>query len=119
MNKKKNLEDQLNNKDILISDLKKSNQNPTSRKNLIKILQVEKKSNQEPTSRKKTNQERHDYQGKGYANLPILLSELNIKNSRKLKTNIKNLLNHLYHTKQISKKVYDSLIKTITYKNDS
>ena len=41
MNKKKNLEDQLNNKDILISDLKKSNQNPTSRKNLIKILQVE------------------------------------------------------------------------------
>ena len=95
----KNLKDQLNNKDILISDLKKSNQNPKSRK--------------------KAYREPHDHQGKGYVNLPILLSELNIKKSRELKTNIKNLLNHLCDTKQITKKVYNSLIKTITYKNDS
>ena len=47
------------------------------------------------------------------------LSELNIINSKELKTNKKKLLNHLYDTKQITKQVYNSLIKAITYKNDS
>ena len=36
--------------------------------------------------------------------LPILLSKLNIKNLRELINDIKNLLNHLYNTKQITKK---------------
>ena len=51
--------------------------------------------------------------------LPILLSKLNIINSRELTNNIKYLLNHLYNTKQITKQLYNSLIKAITYKNDS
>ena len=56
--------------------------------------------------------------GKGLniSSLPILLSELNIKNSKELKTNIKNLLNNLYDNKQITKLVYNNLIKAITYK---
>ena len=40
-------------------------------------------------------------------------------NSKELKTNIKNLLNHIYHNKQITKQVYNILNKAITYKNDS
>ena len=59
--------------------------------------------------------------GKGLtiSSLPILLSELNIKNSKELKTNIKNLLKNLYDNKQITKLVCNNLIKAITYKNDS
>ena len=57
--------------------------------------------------------------GSGYVNLPIILSELNINNSKELKTKIKKLLNHLYDTKKITKQVYNSLIKALTYKNDS
>ena len=52
------------------------------------------------------------------SSLPILLSELNIKNSKELKTNIKNLLKNSYNNKQITKQVYNNLIKAITYKND-
>ena len=47
--------------------------------------------------------------------LSILLSKLNIDNSKELKTNIKNLLNYLHDTKQITKQVYNNLIKAITY----
>ena len=32
---------------------------------------------------------------------------------------LKNLLNHLYDNKQITKQVYNILNKPITYKNDS
>ena len=39
------------------------------------------------------------------------MSELNIKNSKELKTNIKNLLKNLYDNKQITKLVYNNLIK--------
>ena len=39
-------------------------------------------------------------------------------NSKELKTNMKNLLNNLYDTKQITRQVYNNLIKAITYKND-
>ena len=55
--------------------------------------------------------------GKGLniSSLPILLSKLNIKNSKELKNDIKNLLNHLHDTKQITKQVYNNLIKAITY----
>ena len=61
-----------------------------------------------------------DQKGKGYVNLPILLSKMyNNNNSKELKTNIKNLLNHLYNNKQMTKQVYNILNKAITYKNDS
>ena len=53
--------------------------------------------------------------GKGSVNLPILLSKLNINNSKELISDIKNLLNNLQDTKQITKQVYNNLIKAITY----
>ena len=53
--------------------------------------------------------------GKGYVNLPILLSKLNITNSKELISDIKNLLNNLQDTKQITKQVYNNLINAITY----
>ena len=37
-------------------------------------------------------------------------------NSKELETNIKNLLDHLYANKQITKQVYNILNKAITYK---
>ena len=61
-----------------------------------------------------------DQKGKGYIDLHILLSKMYTNNnSKELKINIKNLLNHLYDNKQITKQVYDILNKAITYKNDS
>ena len=52
--------------------------------------------------------------GKGYVNLPILLSKLNVTNSKELISDIKKLLNNLQDTKKITKKVYNNLIKAIT-----
>ena len=46
---------------------------------------------------------------KGYINLPILLSKLNINSS-------KELINDLCNNEQITKQVYNNLIKAITYK---
>ena len=61
-----------------------------------------------------------DQKGNGCLDLPILLSKMYTNNnSKELKTNIKNLLNHLYDNKQITKRVYNILNKAITYKNDS
>ena len=59
--------------------------------------------------------------GKGLtiSSLLILLSELNINSSKRLISNIEQLINHLHNTKQITKQVYNNLIKAITYKNDS
>ena len=54
------------------------------------------------------------HKGKGYVNLPILLSKLNVTNSKELISDIKNLLNNLKDTKQITKQVYNNLIKVIT-----
>ena len=39
--------------------------------------------------------------------------------SKELQTNAKNLLNHIYDNKQITKQVYNILNKAITYQNDS
>ena len=45
-----------------------------------------------------------DQKGKGYVDLHILLSKMYTNNnSKELKTNIKNLLNHLYDNKQMTK----------------
>ena len=57
-----------------------------------------------------------DQKGKGYIDLPIILSKLNINSSKELRSNIKQLINNLYDNEQITKKVYNNLIKAITYK---
>ena len=54
------------------------------------------------------------HEGKGYVNLPILFSKLNDTNSKELISDIKNLLNNLQDTKQITKQVYNNLIQAIT-----
>ena len=54
------------------------------------------------------------HKGKGHVNLPILLSKLNVTNSKELISDIKNLLNNLQATKQITKQVYNNSIKAIT-----
>ena len=61
----------------------------------------------------------HEEKGKGYVDLPILLSKLNINSSKELISNIEQLINNLYDNEQITKQVYNNLIKAITYKNDS
>ena len=61
-----------------------------------------------------------DQKGSGHVNLPILLSKIYTNNSSKeLITNIEQLIKNLYNNKQITKQVYNNLIKTITYKNGS
>ena len=53
--------------------------------------------------------------GKGHVNLPIALSKIYSNNSSKeLINNIKQLINDLYDTKQITKQVYNNLSKAIT-----
>ena len=59
------------------------------------------------------------HKGKGYVNLPILLSKLSVTNSKELMSDIKNLLNNLQDTKQITKQVYNNLIKAMTYVQNS
>ena len=63
-----------------------------------------------------------DQKGKGYVDLPILLSKIYTNNntvepsSKELISNVKQLINDLYDNKQITKQVYNNLIKAITYK---
>ena len=57
-----------------------------------------------------------DQKGKGYVDLHILLSKLNINSSKELISNIEQLMNNLYINKQITKQVYNILNKAITYK---
>ena len=96
-----------------------------NKKNKLKDqLIFEKKSDQEPKCRKRADKEpksrkRADHQRKGYVDLPILLSKFNINSSKELINNIKQLINDLYDNEQITKQVYNNLIKVITYKNDS
>ena len=60
----------------------------------------------------------HEKKGKGYVDLPIFLSKLNINSSKELISNIKQLLNDLYDNEQITKQVYNILNRAITYEND-
>ena len=63
-----------------------------------------------------------DHKGKGYVDLPILLSKIYTNNntvepsSKELIRNVKQLITDLYDNKQITKQVYNNLIKAITYK---
>ena len=57
-----------------------------------------------------------DQKGKGHVNLPIALSKIYTNNSSKESiNNIKQLITDSYDTKQITKQVYNNLIKAITY----
>ena len=56
---------------------------------------------------------------RGYVDLPILLSRLNINISEELISNVKQLVKNLNDNKQITKQVYNILNKAITYKSDS
>ena len=49
----------------------------------------------------------------------FFLSKLNINSSKELINNIKQLINDLCKTDQITEQVYNNIIKAITYKNDS
>ena len=61
----------------------------------------------------------HEKKGKGYVDLPILLSKLNINSSKELISNVKQLVKNLCDNKQITEKVSNILNKAIAYKNDS
>ena len=68
------------------------------------------------SGRIKTNEAKSfkNQKGKGYINLPILLSKMYTNNSSKeLKNNIKQLIKYLYDKKQITKIVYNNLNKAI------
>ena len=79
-------------------------------------------NNRKTSSKIKTSKAKsfEDQKGKGYVNLPIAFSKIYTNNSSKeLINNIKQLINDLYDNEQITKQVYNNLIKAITYKNDS
>ena len=57
----------------------------------------------------------HEKKGKGYVDLPIVLSKLNINSSKELISNMKQLVKNLYDNKQITKQVYNILKRAITY----
>ena len=59
------------------------------------------------------------YQNKFVKLLNLLAQLLTKNNSEKLKDDINQLLKKLYNSKQITKRVYNILNETITYKNDS
>ena len=61
-----------------------------------------KKSSKIKTSKAKSFK---DQKGKGYVDLPFLLSKLNINSSKELASNIEQLINNLYNNKQITKQV--------------
>ena len=62
----------------------------------------------------------HEKKRSEYIDLPILLSKIYTKNSSKKPiSDIEQLINNLDNNKQITKQVYNNLIKAITYKNDS
>ena len=89
----------------------KSNENDKLKNYIkkIKYLVYEKNKNQVKSFK--------DQKGKGHVNLPIALSKIYTNNSSKeLISNIEQLINDLYHNEKITKQVYNSLIKSITYK---
>ena len=80
------------------------------------IKGTRKKSSKIKTSNAKSFK---DQKGKGYVDLPILFSKLNINSSKESISNIEQLINNLYKNKQITNQVRNILNKAITYKNDS
>ena len=104
-----------------IDDIEKKN-NSIKSKNNDKLKNYIKKINYlvygKDKERSKNDQAKSfkDQKGKGHVNLPIALSKIYTNNnSKELINNIKQLINDLYDTKQITKKVYNNLIKAISY----
>ena len=99
-----------------LNDLKE-NENINKLKNYIKKLRNSIYGNDKEKIQTDQAKSFEDQKGKGYVNLPIALSKIYTNNSSKeLINNIKQLINDLYDTKQITKQVYNNLIKAITYK---
>ena len=79
---------------------------------VIIFMIIEKNPSKIKTSKAKSFK---DQKGKGYVDLSILLSKLNINNtSKELVSNVKQLINYLYDNKQITKQAYNNFIKAIT-----
>ena len=122
--------DELEEKNNVIKDLKKNINDSEKMKEIINKYKQEfqylknelTKKRNNSKSKKRTDQAKSfkDQKGKGHVNLPIALSKMYTNNSsKKLISNIEQLINNLYDNKQITKQVYNILNKAITYKNDS
>ena len=112
----KHYEEDINNIEKKLNNLTKNKKSDKLKNYIKKINYLVYRNDKEKI---KTDQAKsfEDQKGKGYANLPISLSKINANNSSKeLINNIKQLVNNLYDTKQITKQVYNNLIKAITYK---
>ena len=115
-NEVKDYEEEINNIEKDLNDLIKSKKNDKIKYYIKKInyLVYGKEKEKIKTDQAKSFE---DQKGKGYVNLPIALSKIYTNNSSKeLINDIKQLINDLYDTKQITKQVYNNLIKAITYK---
>ena len=118
-NKIENYIIKINNIEKDLNELKKS-ENINKLKNYIK--KIKNSVYGKNKDRIRTDQARSfkDQKGKGYVDLTIFLSKMYTNDSSKeLISNIKQLINNLYNNEQITKQVYNNLIKAITYKNDS
>ena len=89
---------------------------------VIMFMIIKKKISKIKTSEAKCFE---DQKRRGYVDLPILLSKLIFnmaepsalaRSSKELISNIEQLINDLYDNKQITKQVYNNLIKAIAYK---
>ena len=112
----KNYEKEINNIEKDLNNLIKSKKNDKLKYSIKKINYLLYGKDKEKI---KTNQAKsfEDQKGKGYVNLPIALSKIHTNDSSKeLINNIKQLRNDLYDNEQITKQVYNNLIKAITYK---
>ena len=99
-----------------LNDLKE-NENINKLKNYVKKLRNSIYGNDNEKIKNDQAKSFEDQKGKGYVNLPIALSKIYTNNSSKeLINNIKQLINDLYYNKQMTKQVYNNLIKAITYK---
>ena len=100
-----------------INNIEKKKKNLTKNKKSDILKNYIKKINYLVYSNDKEKLKTDQAKGKGYVNLPIALSKIYTNNSSKeLINNIKQLINNLYDIKQITKQVYNNLIKAIAYK---
>ena len=99
-----------------LNDLKE-NENINELKNYIKKLRNSIYGKDKEKIKTDEAKSFEDQKGKRYVNLPIALSKLYTNNnSKELISNIKQLINGLYYSEQITKQVYNNLIQAITYK---
>ena len=97
-----------------LNDLKE-NENIKKLKNYIKKLKSSMYGKDKGKIRTEEARSFEDQKGKGYVDLPILLSKIYTNNnSKELINDIKQLIDNLYDNKQITKQVYNILNKSIT-----